>query len=36
MKVKKVVEKWEIWNKKGKAAKSKEKIKKLVSQKLYK
>ena len=36
MEVKKVAEKQEIWDKKEKAAKSKEKIKKLAPQKFYK
>ena len=35
MEVKKVAEKWEIWDKKEKAAKFNKKIKKLVSQKFY-
>ena len=34
--VKKVAEKWKIWNKEEKAVKSKEKTKKLVPQKFYK
>jgi len=36
MEVKKVAKKWEIWDKKKKVEKSKEKIKKLVSQEFYK
>jgi len=33
--VKKVAEEWEIWNEKGKTARSEEEIKKLVPEKFY-
>ena len=36
MKVKKITEKWEIWDEEEKAAKSKEEAKKLVSQRFHK
>ena len=36
IKVKKVVEKWEIWNEKEELAKSEEEAKKLISQRFYK
>ena len=36
MKVKKVIEEWEIWNKVEEAAKSKEEANKLVPQRFYK
>ena len=36
MEVKKIAKEWEIWDKEKEAAKSKEEIKKLVSQKFYK
>jgi len=36
MEIKKVAEEWETWDEKEKAAKSKEKVKKLVTQRLYK
>ena len=36
MKVKKVAEEWEIWNKKEKAVKLKEEAKKLISSRFYK
>ena len=36
MEVKKVAEKWEIWNKKEETAKSEEEVKKLVSEKFHK
>ena len=36
MEVKNVVEEWEIWNEKEETAKSKEEVKKLVSQRFYK
>ena len=36
MEIKKAVEEWETWDEKEKAAKSKEKVKKLVTQRLYK
>jgi len=36
MEVKRVVEEWEIWDEKKKAAKSKEEAKKLVFQRFYK
>jgi len=36
MEVKKVVEKWKIWNKEEAAAKSKKKAKKLVPERFYK
>jgi len=36
MEVKRVAEKWEIWDKKEEIAKSDEKVKKLVSEKFHK
>ena len=36
MEIKKVVKEWEIWDKKEKTEKSKEKAKRLVSEKFYK
>jgi len=36
MEMKKVAEEWETWNEREKAAKSKEKVKKLATQRLYK